>query len=242
MKADAILFDLHHTLTGTRISPFQLLREIGQELDVYLEGYSDEELENAFNRSDGWLTSYLVSNNVDIHWGDNPADWLVADRIMFETLGVSDLTDDVIMEFETRWRQAIRGPEYEYFTQSALKTVSELSERGYTLGICTRRFHDPSYLIQSSGVEDLFSVVTWSGVPGYAKPNPYTLLEAAERIGMNPKLCAYIGNLVDADVEAARRAEMIPILTTWADAAEADKAPQDTVIVESLLDLLELFE
>lgn len=241
MKVEAILFDLHHTLTGTRIPPFELLRDTGHELDIQLNRYSDEQLQAAFQESDSWLRSYLITTNADIHWGNDPSEWLQADRIMFETLGINGLADEVILEFERRWRKAIRGPRYEYFTEEAFETLSKLNDRGYTLGICTRRFHNPSHLIKTSGLEDVFAVVTWSAVPGYAKPNPFTLLDAAAQIAVNPRLCAYVGNLVDADIEAAKRGEMIPILTTWADPSEGEKAPEDTIVVGLLLELLEIF-
>ncbi len=242
MKPRAFLFDLHHTLTGTRSSPLELLREVGRDLEVDLQRFSDEELEQAFQKSDSWLNAELVRSNVDVHWGNDPTEWLQADRIMFEALGLSNLSDERILKFEKSWKEAVRSPEYEYLTGEALETLVALYDRNYTLGICTRRFHDPSNLIESSGIEKIISVVTWSGVPGYAKPNPYTLLDAAEKIHMNPRCCAYVGNLVEADIEAAIRAEMIPILTTWSDATEVEKAPEGITVVESLRRLLEIFE
>jgi phosphoglycolate phosphatase-like HAD superfamily hydrolase len=78
-------------------------------------------------------------------------------------------------------------------------------------------------------------------VPGYTKPNPYLLIQAAMELGVNPRLCAYVGNLVDLDVIAAIRADMLPILTTWANPEETDKAPEQAIVVESLQELLELF-
>ncbi len=241
MKPRAFLFDLHHTLTGTKSSPLELLREIGRDFEINLQRFSDEQLDEAFQKSDSWLNAELVRSNADVHWGNDPTEWLQADRIMFEALGVTNLSDETILKFEKRWTEAIRSPEYEYLTEEAFETLVGLHDREYTLGICTRRFHDPSHLIVSSGIGDIISVVTWSGVPGYAKPNPYTLLDAAEKIDMNPRCCAYVGNLVEADIEAAIRAEMIPILTTWSDAEEAEKAPEGIEVVESLPLLLDLF-
>ncbi|MHA1938653.1 MAG: hypothetical protein ACW97O_10635, partial [Candidatus Thorarchaeota archaeon] len=55
-------------------------------------------------------------------------------------------------------------------------------------------------------------------------------LQAADDIGVNPKLCAYVGNLVDADVVASKRAQMLPILLAWANPDQADLAPEGTLI------------
>ena len=44
------------------------------------------------------------------------------------------------------------------------------------------------------------------------------------------------------DVGAAIRAYMVPILVTWADPKDAEKAPKYTIVIESLLELLDMFK
>jgi FMN phosphatase YigB (HAD superfamily) len=58
---------------------------------------------------------------------------------------------------------------------------------------------------------DLFDEVVASGEPGgprRLKPNPDGFLQAAQRLGVLPSECLVLGDRLDADGEAARRAGM----------------------------------
>ena len=79
-----------------------------------------------------------------------------------------------------------------------------------------------------------------TAVPGYAKPSPYMLLRVAEELGVNPRKCAYIGNIVEYDCVAAERADMVPILLTWVDPQEVDKVSTDVVIIDHIKELQEI--
>ncbi|TXT55221.1 MAG: hypothetical protein BAJATHORv1_40131 [Candidatus Thorarchaeota archaeon] len=50
------------------------------------------------------------------------------------------------------------------------------------------------------------------------------------------------GNYVSADVEAAIRADMTPILVTWANSEEKEKAPEGTIILNSPSELLPILD
>ena len=68
------------------------------------------------------------------------------------------------------------------------------------------------------------------------------LLQVADELGVNPRKCAYVGNIVEYDCVAAERAEMVPILLTWVDPQEVDKVTTDVVIIDHIKDLLEILE
>ena len=236
-----ILFDLHHTLTQIRETPHALLKRIAAEFDVDLSGFSEEDLQIGFTRIMGWFAEFQIKNNVGQKWGGQIEDWIEADRRMFEALGFNDLSYETIYGIEKRWKHETCHTDFETLTEDAIEIIKRLHERGYILGICTRRHDDPSELIQKSGLNQYISTLQWSGVPGYTKPNPYLLILAALDLGVNPRLCTYVGNIVELDVYAALRAEMLPILTTWANPEEGEKAPSNTVVIDTLYDLLELF-
>jgi len=208
---------------------------------VDLSQFSDDQIQDAFNASNEFMKSHLEDNQVDIHWGNDLDDWLEINRFFFNHLNLIEVTDEQIDQFELGWR-GTRENAYELLIDEAKETLEELSRRGYILGICTRRHTDPKSILDGWEISHLFKTVHYSGVPGYAKPNPFTLLKAAEEIGVNPRLCAYVGNLVNADVEASTRAEMFPILTIWADAEEKNRAPEGILIIESIVDLLDHFK
>lgn len=61
------------------------------------------------------------------------------------------------------------------------------------------------------GCGELFDAVVASGEAGgprWLKPHPDGYLMAAERLGVSPARCLVLGDRVDADGEAARRAGM----------------------------------
>ena len=243
MFIQAILFDLHHTLSKTKTGPWELYQELATDHGIDLTGHSHEEIGNAFLKQDKWFRAHQIDKNVDPKWGGHPEHWLEADRLALAELGFTDLKDELILSVEEAWHEvtASRNSEWEFVTPDAKKAVRELKGRGYVLGLCTRRHVSPIPLLEREGMIDVFDVVEWSGVPGYAKPSPFTLLRAADEIRTNPRATAYVGNMANADIEAAVRAEMLPVLLTWANPEEARKVREGTVICESPLDLLEVF-
>ncbi|MFW9933801.1 MAG: hypothetical protein ACFFDR_14285, partial [Candidatus Thorarchaeota archaeon] len=55
---------------------------------------------------------------------------------------------------------------------------------------------------------------------------------------INPHHCFFVGNYVNADVEAAIRCEMQPVLLTWANPDEAEKAPDSCIVLDKPFDLV----
>ena len=242
MYISSILFDLHHTLTELTESIVSVVRRVSRDNGIDLSSFDDNRMEEAFLVSDTAMKNYQINNNVNPLWGAQPEDWVPFDRIMFEELGITGLSDEVIITIDTQFQSEVRSDEFEWFTEDALHTIQTLHERGYTMGICTRRNHDPNSLLINAGVRGLFDSVQWSGVTGYEKPSPYTLLNAAREIGVNPRKCAFVGNYVNADIEAAVRCEMLPVLLTWANPHEGPKAPEGTLVFEMPSEILQVFE
>ncbi len=118
--------------------------------------------------------------------------------------------------------------------------LEELSARGYKLGVATNWSEDPYNLLDSSGVGHLFQSRQWTLVKGYSKPSPYMLIMNAHELGVNPLRCVFVGNKVNLDVEAARRAGMKPILLTKPESEEVTDQADYPIIykLEELLDYL----
>ena len=239
MRIRAILFDLHHTLTKFHEHPIEVVRRVSKDCGVNLDGSSDRELEEAFLKADEWFKRYQIENDVELHYGDSPEHWIEPNRAMYDALGIYGIADDILYDVERRYKNELLSTEE--FTDESIQTIKSLHARGYPIGVATRRYDDPQYLIAKAELSEYISAIQWSGVIGYAKPSPYTLLQVAEEIGTNPKSCAYVGNLVNADVTAAQRGQMLPILITWANPDEADLAPEGTIVRASPLELLEIF-
>ena len=236
----AILFDLHETITEVTDDIMALTRNVSGRAGVDLSEFSDSELSQAVEKMGKWFNAFQIENNVDIHFGNEVEHWTEANRVMYQELGIDELSDELLISIEKEWKKILST--WESLRPDAQKTLQELHNRRYLLGICTRRQDDPAMLLDKFGISDIISTVQWTSVPGYAKPFPYTLILAADEIGVNPHHCAFVGNYVDADILAATRAGMVPVLTTWADSEEAKKAPEGTYIVGEVSELLDLFD
>ena len=237
----AILFDLHGTLTRTLESPVSLFRRICTEFEIDLGRFSDADLRAAFDEGDRWLAASLPEQNVDPEWGSRPEEFLNYDRVVFNHFGLAGIADEVIVAIEARWKQEICEGDFEFFPQESIDVVEELIRRGYQLGICTRRCESPVSLLQRAGVRNAFSSVRWSGVYGFCKPSPYTLIFAARDLGVNPVLCAFVGDSVSQDVEAARRAGMVPVLVDPKETLEGGRVSEGVLVIKSVEGILKHF-
>ena len=86
--------------------------------------------------------------------------------------------------------------------------IVELFRRGYRLGVVsnTTSSVEVPELLRQLEISGCFETVLLSAVSGTRKPCPSILLEAAQRMGVAPENCTYIGDRVDRDVAAARAA------------------------------------
>jgi len=229
---------MHKTLTDVEEEFISLTRQVARTVGIDLTPFSDDEILTALESFDDWFTCFQIENDVDIHYGNEIEHWTEANRVMFEAIGITGLSDDILISVEKKWRERLKT--WEMLRPEAKSTIYELHKRGYPLGVCTRRPDDPSYLLREWGILDKFSTVRWTSVPGYAKPYPYTLILAADDLGVNPQNCAFVGNSVDVDVVAAQRAGMTPVLATWAYTEEVVETPEGTYIINKVSELLDL--
>lgn len=239
MRIRAILFDLHETLTKFEEHPKDIFRRVSDECGIKISQFTESERDEAFLVADEWFKSFQIESNVGPLYGSQPQHWIEWNRIMFEELGLADIDETTLMRIERNFKDELLA--LEGFTDAAIKTVKLLHERGYPMGIVTRRYDNPNFLVSKFKLNKYFSTIHWSGIHGYEKPSPFSLLQAAEEISVNPKLCAYVGNDLTVDVAAAQRAQMLPVLLKWAKPEEASLAPEGVIIRTSPLELLDMF-
>ena len=96
------------------------------------------------------------------------------------------------------------------------ETLLELSRRGYAVGVVSNKSRprvsaDIDYL-NMRGVVD--NIVTSEDTPE-RKPHPAPLLKGAEKLGLRPAECAYIGDY-EGDIIAAKAAGMVSVAALWA--------------------------
>ncbi len=235
----AIIFDLG----GTLYRPAHDLRvDFLTELGITThEGRSYDELVAILMQSAGqWLDKYMVDNQVGQHWRPTDDIWLEYDKRFLMALGVTENLDRLAREYQAKWDDLL-ARQRPSLIDGCHETLIELRRRGLKLGIASNRFTDPARMLRNDGILHLFDAIEYSNVPGLRKPSPFLLNKVANKIGVIPSKCLYVGNRVDDDVVAAQRAGMQPVLITW---CESDVSPQEldpsVIIIDHIADLLRL--
>lgn len=123
------------------------------------------------------------------------------------------------------------------FVSEALHT---LKERGYTLAVLSNK---PDFYTKRI-VEALFSDETVSFAAGQTslprKPDPTVPLMIAERFGVSPQECAFIGDS-DVDVMTAKNSGMTAVACSWG--YRPKEALQDAdYIIDDARELLSIFK
>jgi pyrophosphatase PpaX len=118
--------------------------------------------------------------------------------------------------------------------------LDALAEEGRTLGlVTTKRRRTVDLAFAALPLERYFAVVVAADDTRRHKPHPEPLLHAAERLGLSPRECAYVGD-APFDVKAARAAGMYAVGVTWGGihARARIEAEQPDVIVDAPEELL----
>ncbi|MFW9957362.1 MAG: HAD family hydrolase [Candidatus Odinarchaeota archaeon] len=236
----AIIFDLGGTLYKPESDLCGLTREFMNDVRaVDLTEHSDTHIIRALVAPTDWLWNYMIENNVPSNWQPTTEIWIEYDRLLLSALGVTENLDAIAVAYQTKWDKFFEDSRPTLL--SGVKPVLEtLHDRGFRLGIASNRYTDPTRLLKEDSIFHLFDAIEYTNVPGYAKPSPYMLLRVADKCGLNPGKCAYVGNIVDNDLIAAQRAGMVPILLSWCDPEEVEKITIDTIIIDNISDLLEI--
>ena len=237
---EAVIFDLGGTLHRPALDMVETANRHLAECGI--TDCSHSEIEEALMRGkEEWLNQYMMENNVGPRWQPSREVWVQHDLFFLEVLGIKDNLDKLAEAYQEKWDIFLR--DFKYSSIGVCKPVlQELHKRGYKLAIASNRVDDPIPSLERDGILDLFDSVEYTMVPGYVKPSPYMLLKVSSELGVNPRRCAYVGNIVQFDVVAAQRAEMTPILITWCDPDEIDKAPKGTIKIDHITGLLDILQ
>ncbi|TFF83798.1 HAD family hydrolase [Candidatus Thorarchaeota archaeon] len=234
------IFDMGGTLYRPALDLCGLTRKfLGEIEETESRRYQDEMVLKALIEPNAWLDAYMIENNVGPRWHPSQEHWLEFNRLLLAGLGVKEAVEDAAVRYEAIWDDFLRGMKPQII-HGVVESLRYLSEQGFTLGIASNRFSDPMEGLERDGLLDITQVIEYSNVPGYRKPSPYLLLKVASRLGVNPRNCAYVGNIVKHDVVAATRAEMLPILLTWCDPQEKERITEDTLVINHISQLQEL--
>ena len=113
--------------------------------------------------------------------------------------------------------------------------IVRLHEDGVRIGVVTAKWRQTAELaLARLRAADLFEVLVGGNETELHKPNPEPLLLAAERLGVAPMDCAYVGDS-PFDIRAAKNAHMYSVAVTWGRIHDRERleAEQPAAIVDT---------
>jgi putative hydrolase of the HAD superfamily len=94
----------------------------------------------------------------------------------------------------------------------ARASLDTLAARGFRLGVVSNSNGRVRTLLEEADLAAPLACVVDSGLVGVEKPDPRIFAIAAERLGLPPAACAYVGDFHSLDVLGARAAGMHGVL------------------------------
>lgn len=222
----AVLFDFDETLQD-RTAAFE--KYMDTFLSEFCPDLSDDEIER--RKEDMRITGnggYVMANgykNRDEWYDDLAQRW-----------GWSDAPSGALL---TAHYDSTFGDHNVIFPEAPV-LLKELKDRGYTVGLIT---NGPSYLqhhkLEMSGLADYFDFVVVSGDVGVHKPDPAIFTYTAEKHGLNPAECVYVGDHPINDIQAGMQAGMNVIRVNKGWFTDKDLRP-DVPTIDNILDVIKL--
>jgi HAD superfamily hydrolase (TIGR01549 family) len=150
---------------------------------------------------------------------------------------------------EEKWQEAedlwtrYYGQEPPELVQGGQSVLSELSRRGYSLGIVTSGSYARVWReITALGLTDAFRILVCNEDVVNKKPHPEGLEQAMLRMDKRPEICCYVGDSLD-DMEMGKRAGIrtIGIISHYPGSDKIRSARPD-LCFESIIQLLNHFK
>jgi HAD superfamily hydrolase (TIGR01549 family) len=238
-RIDAILFDmggtLRRTARRTRDEKYELLQRI-MEL-VGAEGPVDKFSRRLSRRATAYK-HWAEQTRIELSESDLWSQWMLPD---FPAGQIQPMA----IQLNQLYREALG---LRVIFPESREVVLELFRRGYRLGLVsnTTSSVEVPALLKDLEITGCFETVILSTVIGKRKPDPSILLAATQNMGIDPQYCAYIGDRIDRDVAAARRAGFSKAIILRdlrqprsVEVHRPDLAPDHTI--QNLRELLEIF-
>ena len=122
--------------------------------------------------------------------------------------------------------------------ENSIPLLKELKSRGYITGVIT---NGPSYLqnhkLETSGLKPYLDWLVVSGDVGVHKPDPALFAYAAEKHGLKPEECVYVGDHPVNDIQGALGAGMKAIRMNFGWFEGVDLRP-DVPVITDIIDVL----
>jgi putative hydrolase of the HAD superfamily len=171
-------------------------------------------------------------------WRDRMRGWDVAEtvRILAERLGGAPTEEQVARAAAHRRDLAVRV--LNRVAPETLAVLDALRAEGHPLGLISNATAETAEAWPASSLARRFDSVVFSCTLGVAKPDPAIYRTAAERLGVDPTDCVFVGDGADGELAGARAVGMTVIRTTEHNDSDPGWAGQALAALSNLPALL----
>jgi len=141
--------------------------------------------------------------------------------------------------FETLYRR-FGSPEVWRFYDDVESSLRHLRARGLKIGVVSNWDTRLKTISDGLGLTPLVDFIVISAEVGVRKPDPGIFRMALDRAGVRADEAIHVGDLLEEDVEGARRAGVRPVLIDRKKRITGVAAPADLRVVTTLAELLPL--
>ncbi|MBB6362316.1 HAD family hydrolase [Acinetobacter lwoffii] len=198
MPIQAVLFDLDNTLTHRDLTTQAYSRYLAEYYAPALKQVESDKIIEIVRRIDngGYPKKELLTHG---SIGASAAYALLQELSWLNPPSIDELAQFWFSQFG---RCAVEMP-------AAEQVLTQLKDEGYQLAIVSNGGHDTRLnTIRGLGIETYFDEIISSGLVGFNKPQPEIFQITAERLGVQPAQCLYIGDHPINDVQGATEAGM----------------------------------
>ena len=235
---EAVLFDMGGTLRSSVKKDESLrLGPVGEIIDLLNADIAPDGLASLLSKRSWayvhWARETLIELNERELW----TKWMLPDWPV-------DQISELAIPLNQLWRKATG--ERIVFPESK-EVVLKLFRRGYRLRLVSNTISslETPQLLAELELTGCFETVILSCVVGMRKPDPAIMLEAARRMGIKTENCAYVGDRLNRDVEASRKAGFSTVVIRRNENFKKHQAKYPDLIadhyIDNLKDLLEIF-
>ena len=198
MPIQAVLFDLDNTLTHRDLTTQAYSRYLAEYYAPALKQVESDKIIEIVRRIDngGYPKKELLTHG---SIGASAAYALLQELSWLNPPTIDELAHFWFSQFG---RFAVEMP-------AAEQVLTQLKDEGYQLAVVSNGGHDTRLnTIRGLGIETYFDEIISSGLVGFNKPQPEIFQITAERLGVQPAQCMYIGDHPINDVQGATEAGM----------------------------------
>ncbi|WP_159516409.1 HAD family hydrolase [Acinetobacter sp. 18QD2AZ41W] len=198
MTIQAVLFDLDNTLTHRDLTAQAYSRSLAEYYAPALAQVEPEKIIEIVRRIDngGYPKKELLTHG---SIGASAAYALLQELSWLNPPSLEELAQFWFSQFG---RCAVEMPD-------AKLVLEQLKSQGYQLAIVSNGGHDTRLnTIRGLGIAGYFDEIISSGLVGFSKPQPEIFQITAQRLGVLPEHCLYIGDHPINDIQGAKNAGM----------------------------------